>query len=55
MSRLVDAGKAEVAVLAHFTILSTIHHHCLVASSPEVLAVGVVNSKTDGLTTEPIT
>lgn len=54
MARLVDASKAEVTVLANFAVLSTIDNHGFVASSAEVLAVGVLDCKTDGFTTEPI-
>jgi hypothetical protein len=54
MTRLVDTGKAEVAVLAYLAVFGAVNHHRLVARSAEFLAVGVVDCETDGLAAEPV-
>ena len=55
MARLVDACKAEVAVLAHLAVLNTIYDHSLVSCGAELLAMSVVDRKADSLATKPIT
>jgi hypothetical protein len=54
MTSLVDAREAEVPILPHLTILSTVHNHRLISGSAELFAVGVIDSKTDGFATEPV-
>lgn len=54
MTRLVDARKAEVAILAHLTILGTVYNQSFVSCGVELLAVRVLNGKTDSLSAKPI-
>lgn len=46
----VYSGKGKVAVLSGLAVLLAIQHVCLVAGSSEVCLVGVVECKTDCLT-----
>lgn len=54
MTSLVDACEAEVAILPHLTILSTVHDHWLISSSTELFAVCIVDREADSFATEPI-
>jgi hypothetical protein len=55
VTRLVDARKAEVAVLAYLAILGAVYDHGCVSCVAEFLLVSIVDCKTDGFATEPVT
>jgi hypothetical protein len=55
VTRLIHAREAEVAILAHFTVLHTIDYHGLVASTSEFPAVSVIYGETYSFTAKPIT
>ena len=52
---LVYSEEAKVAILANFTILGPIYHERRIASGSKFVAVSVVDSKGDRLTTKPVT
>lgn len=54
MTSVVDAEETEVAVLANFTVLGSVHSEGFVTGCGELLAVGVVHGERDGFSTEPI-
>lgn len=54
MSRLVDACKAEIAILSHLAVLGAVDHHGLISGSPELGTVGVVDVETDCFAAEPV-
>lgn len=51
---MVLGRELTVAILPHFSVLCSIDDERLVASSSELLCVGVVNLEGDGFTTEPV-
>lgn len=51
---MVAGRELTVAILPHFAVLCSIYDERLVASSSELLCVGVVDLKGDGFTTEPV-
>ena len=54
VTRFVDPGKAEVAILANLSIFhSTVHQRCI-ASSGEVLSIGIVQRQRDCFSSEPV-
>lgn len=54
VARLVDACEAEVAILPDLTVFGTIDRHGFISCGTEFLAMGVVDLKTDSLSTEPV-
>ena len=54
MTRLVDACKAEVAVLADLTVFRAIYNHGLIACGTELVTVSVIHCQTDGFATKPV-
>jgi len=54
MTGLVDARKAEVAILAYLAVFRTINHHRRVTCGTELVAVSVLHRKTDSFTTKPV-
>jgi hypothetical protein len=54
MARLVDARKAEVAILADLTVFRTVYNHGLIACGTELVTVSVIQCQTDGFTTKPV-
>lgn len=43
VSSLIDAEETEVAILAYFAILDTIHKEWLVPSGSKLRSVGIIN------------
>jgi hypothetical protein len=54
MARLVNASKAEVAILADLTVFGAVYDHGIVSSGAKRLAMRVFHCQTDGFTTEPV-
>jgi len=54
MTGLVDARKAEVAILAYLAVFRAINHHRRVTCGTELVAVSVLHGQTDSFTTKPV-
>ena len=54
VARFVDAGKAEVAVLARLAVLDAVDHHGDVVGGLELGGVGEFQGEGDGLAAEPV-
>lgn len=54
MSAIVNPHEAKISLLPHGTIFGPTHYKGRISSSPELVCMGIVDSETDGLASEPI-
>ena len=54
MASLVDPREGEVAILAGFSILDSVHGHGGVSRGPELVSVRVVRGEGNGLSAKPV-
>lgn len=54
MASLVDPREGEVAILAGFSILGSVHGHGGVSRGPELVSVRVVRGEGNGLSAKPV-